>query len=436
MNIICRMNEDDDFTIDEKFIEYNINKSEIFTYTFWAKNTIQKFLQLPNFFSTIGLDFLYISLFVYGADRIISRSIGYDAWTREITLYVPVLEFEEWNDNKSLVKKLLNYLSGDKWNLEFRPRELTQTELTVKTKIHQTELENKISIERISMFSGGLDSFIGAIDALEVEKDNILFISHYGGGKGVKEYQDKLRDRISEKYSIGEERFLNFHAAARSGIEDTTRTRSFMFFCHAVAVATCFNNSIELLIPENGLISLNIPLTNSRLGSSSTRTTHPYYLEMFQTLLNNLKVKITINNPYQFNTKGEMILLCYNYDFLSDNISETMSCSHPDQGRLFGETKTRHCGNCLPCVIRRASIKKAGIKETTSYRDVNYSNGEVSRINYNSYQIGLSKFKEKYAFIYLQKSGPITSEIDKYADLYIRGMKELREVLNNQNEKI
>nr|WP_154985629.1 Qat anti-phage system QueC-like protein QatC [Paenibacillus xylanexedens] len=431
MNIICRMTKDDDFTIDEQFIEYNISKSEIFTYTFWRGNTVKKFLQLPNFFSTMGLDFLYISLFVYGADRIISRNKGYDAWTREITLHVPVLEFEGWNNNKILVEKLLNYLSGDKWKLEFRQRELTQTELRVKTKIHQIKLENKISIDRISMFSGGLDSFIGAIDALEVEKDNILFVSHYGGGKGVKEYQDKLRDRIVGKYGICEERFLNFHAAARSGVEDTTRTRSFMFFCHAVAIATCFNNSVELLIPENGLISLNIPLTNSRLGSSSTRTTHPFYLEMFQTLLNNLKVEVTINNPYQFSTKGEMILSCYNYDFLSDNISETMSCSHPDQGRLLGETKPRHCGSCLPCVIRRASIKRAGIKETTSYRDANYSVGDVARINHNSYQMGLSKFNEKYAFMYIQKSGPITSEIDKYANLYIRGMNELREVLNN-----
>ncbi|WP_422656688.1 Qat anti-phage system QueC-like protein QatC [Paenibacillus sp. EC2-1] len=431
MNIICKMTNDDDFTIDEQFIEYNISKSDTFTYTFWRTNTVKKFLNLPNFFSTMGLDFLYISLFVYGADRIISRKMGYDAWSREITLYVPILEFEKWNNNKVLVEKLLNYLSGDKWNLEFRQRELTKTELKIKTKVHEIELNNKISVKRISMFSGGLDSFIGAIDALEVEKDNILFVSHYGGGKGVKEYQDKLGGRIRDKYIIGDERFFTFHAAARSGVEDTTRTRSFMFFCHAVAVATCFNNPIELLIPENGLISLNIPLTNSRLGSSSTRTTHPYYLGMFQTLLNNSEVEVTISNPYQFSTKGEMILSCNNFDFLSDNISETMSCSHPDQGRLLRETKSRHCGSCLPCVIRRASIKRAGIKDTTSYRDTDYSIGDVSRINHNSYQIGLSKFDEKYAFLNIQKSGPITSEIDKYTDLYIRGMNELREVLNN-----
>ena len=40
------------------------------------------------------------------------------------------------------------------------------------------------------MLSGGLDSFIGAINLLKDGKSPI-FVSHYGGGKGVKIYQDK-----------------------------------------------------------------------------------------------------------------------------------------------------------------------------------------------------------------------------------------------------
>jgi hypothetical protein len=196
-----------------------------------------------------------------------------------------------------------------------------------------------------------------------------------------------------------------------------------------VAIATCFSKNVDVLIPENGLISLNIPLTNSRLGSSSTRTTHPFYLEMFQTLLQNLGIGISLFNPYQFKTKGEMILSCKNFEFLKKNISNTMSCSHPDQGRMLGETQPRHCGSCFPCIIRRASIERAGIMDSTSYRDTGFSDGETARINHNSYQIGLRKFDEKYAFLSIQKSGPIKSEIEKYAELYIRGLKELRKVL-------
>lgn len=428
MNIICKLNEEDDFVIDSEYMEYNINKSDTFTYTFWKSSNMKRFLDLPTFFSPIGLDLLYISLYVFGADRIIHRSLGYDAWTRDFTLYVPVLEFEKWNNNKSLLESMLSYLSGDRWKLEFRKRELTKAELKAQARFGARKKHNQLITKRISMFSGGLDSFIGAIDALE-EKQDILFVSHYGGGKGVKEYQDVLRSKLCEEYEIGEEQFFSFHAAARNGLEDTTRTRSFMFFCHAVAIATCFSNNVELLIPENGLISLNIPLTNSRLGSSSTRTTHPFYLGMFQMLLQDLGVDVKLINPYQFKTKGEMILYCKNLRFLTENISNTMSCSHPDQGRILKETKTRHCGSCLPCVIRRASIERAGIKEITSYRDTAYTAGNVSRINHNSYQIGIKKFDERYAFLNIQKSGPITSEIEKYTDMYIRGMKELRKVL-------
>ena len=40
------------------------------------------------------------------------------------------------------------------------------------------------------MLSGGLDSFIGAIDLLTHSR-NIGFIGHYGGGKGVKHFKTK-----------------------------------------------------------------------------------------------------------------------------------------------------------------------------------------------------------------------------------------------------
>lgn len=429
MNIICRLNEEDMFVIDAEYTEYNINKNDTFTYTFWNNDSVKKLLNLPSFFSSIGLDLLYISLFVFGVDRIANRQLAFDAWTRDFTLYIPVLDLEKWNNNKPLLEKMLSYLSGDRWSIEFRKRELTKAELMIQGKFNARREQNDLNAKRICMFSGGLDSFIGAIDALEEKQDDVLFISHYGGGKGVKEYQDILKARLCKEYKVGEGQFFSFYAAARNGLEDTTRTRSFMFFCHAVVVATCFSNNVDLLIPENGLISLNIPLTNSRLGSSSTRTTHPFYLEMFQTLLQNLEISINVINPYQFKTKGEMIVSCKNLEFLKKNISNTMSCSHPDQGRMLGETRPRHCGTCFPCVIRRASIVRAGINDFTSYRDIGFSDGATARINHNSYQIGLRKFDEKYAFLSIQKSGPINSDIEKYTALYIRGMKELRKVL-------
>lgn len=426
INIVCKVHQEEKIQLETNYLEYNINQHSVFTYTFWNKNL----LRMPRFFSNIGLDMLYVSLFVFGVDRIISRERTVDSWTRKFKLYIPVLEPDKWNRNKELVEEMLKFLSGDVWSLEFRHRDYTDIELKFKEKIEKAET-SYTEINRICMFSGGLDSFIGAIDILKEENEisNVLFVSHYGGGKGVKEYQDALRDKLVGNYRVGKDQFLSFYASAKKGVEDTTRTRSFMFFCHAITLATCFNSSIDLTIPENGLISLNIPLTNSRLGSSSTRTTHPYYLTMIQKLLYNFSVKVNIQNPYQFKTKGGMISLCKDLDFLKENIVNTMSCSHPDLGRLQGESQTSHCGNCLPCVIRRASIKKAGLADPTRYRDLDFTSGETARMNLSSYKLGIEKYSSKLPFLQIQKSGPITTNIDEYAQLYSEGMGELKDFI-------
>lgn len=64
-----------------------------------------------------------------------------------------------------------------------------------------------------------------------------------------------------------------------------------------------------------------------------------------------------------------MITECRNQGFLNRNIAQTMSCSHPDVGRMRGESETQHCGTCLPCIIRRASIKKSKFDDSTQYYD-------------------------------------------------------------------
>ncbi len=428
-NVICKLSMEDDFLIDSEALELNIANNEIFTYTFWDKVN-----DIPNFISNEGLDILYISLFVFGIDRIVQRKFAEDCWSRSIKAYIPVLEVDKWSQNKELVQELLNFLSGDTWQIEFRKRELTKFEIKKRESILSSK-EEKNTYKKICMFSGGLDSFIGAIDLLNAREDeNILFISHYGGGKGTKEYQDILRNKFIKKYNTKEQDYYSFFAVAKDGKEDTTRTRSLMFFSHAISIATSMQDNVELIIPENGVISLNIPITNSRLGTSSTRTTHPYYLYLLQELLNNMGISVNIKNPYQFLTKGEMIINCKDKEFLKDNIINTMSCSHPDIGRMKGEQESCHCGYCLPCTIRRAAIMKSGIKDKTVYRDYNYRSGNTAKMSLNSYNLGLGKFDSKVAFLMIQKSGPIRCRINDFTNIYTRGILELKDFLVANNE--
>ena len=97
------------------------------------------------------------------------------------------------------------------------------------------------------MFSGGMDSFIGAIDLLERNEGKTLFVSHYGGGKGTKEFQDALKEKFIQAYDVEKRDFHQYYAKVVAGEEDTTRTRSFMFFSHAIVLASALEKMWRLL---------------------------------------------------------------------------------------------------------------------------------------------------------------------------------------------
>ncbi len=424
--IIFKINPDDNFSIPDVTSTINLNDKEQYHYTFYE--SFPRLYQFPMMFSNTALDLFYISLMVYYADRKIERRFTDDAWTRHFKVYIPVLDIDKWRENKVLLEKMISFLSGDNWTFEFRKRDKNLNELKIENGIEKSKIKFNPNI--FCMLSGGLDSFIGAIDLLSSDK-NVAFIGHYGGGKGVKLYQDFVNKQLLERYNLEERQFFNFYAAPIRGKEDSTRTRSFMFFSHAIVLASGVNKNTDLIIPENGLISLNVPLTNSRLGSSSTRTTHPYYMGLLQKIITNLELKVTLNNPYQYNTKGEMIMNCKDQAFLKNNIDNTMSCSHPDQGRYLKEKKPCHCGFCLPCIIRRAAIEKAYKTDSSSYRDPDFKIGNKSRFELNSFKVGLLEYKKRKsnAFI-IQNAGPIINNIDEFCDLYERGMNELKSFLD------
>jgi hypothetical protein len=132
-----------------------------------------------------------------------------------------------------------------------------------------------------------------------------------------------------------------------------------------------------LYVCENGFISLNPPLTGSRLGSLSTRTTHPAFLGMFQKLLDNAGLNVEIKNPYQFKTKGEMLSECLDQKLLFTSASTTTSC-----GR-YARNNYQHCGRCLPCLIRRAAFRAWGRKDTTGYAYSDLSKDDLKHARFD-----------------------------------------------------
>lgn len=134
--------------------------------------------RLGMFPSEIGIDLLVLAAHVHAADTRIARATeSQDTWTREIRLVVPVSDIARWNAGIPLLQRLLNFLTGDQWTLGFRPRP-AGFERTVR--IRQSRATAP-AFNSLALFSGGLDSLIGAIDVLE-QGGTPLLISHAGEG--------------------------------------------------------------------------------------------------------------------------------------------------------------------------------------------------------------------------------------------------------------
>src|SRR5262249_10254256 len=124
-----------------------------------------------------------------------------------------------------------------------------------------------------------------------------------------------------------------------------------------------------MYVPENGFIGINVPLTRSRVGSASTRTTHPHFMNQLGAAATAIGVPNPVLNPYRLRTKGEMLAESPNAELLRRMAPLSVSCSHPKPARYAGR-KQAHCGSCFPCLIRRASLAHVGWDDDESAYDV------------------------------------------------------------------
>lgn len=398
---------------------------------------------LGLFPSETSVDLALLAAAVTAADTRISRdSDAQDSWTREIDIHLPVMDPILWSDQVILLRTLLNFLTGDRWDFHFHTRSGAGSSL-----VQEPDSPRLVEPTSVCLFSGGLDSFIGAIDLLS-DGQSPLLVSHYWDSITSK-HQTKCAELLSAHFGRG---FSHVRAHVgfpsdivdENGGEDTLRGRSFLFFSLAALAADAVGGDVVIQVPENGLISLNVPLDPLRVGALSTRTTHPYYMARFDELLCRLGIRAHLENPYAFMTKGEMARQCLDQTFIQQNARHTMSCSSP-QSRRFdldpAERAPKHCGRCVPCLIRRASLQAAFACDHTPYRipnlsaqtlDSNKAEGEHVR----SFQLTLARLARTpgRAKFDIHKPGPLIdhpSRLADYESVYVRGMDEVSELLTD-----
>ncbi len=392
--------------------------------------------------SEVGLDVLVLAAHVHAADTRISRtSESQDGWTREIRLIVPVSDPERWTNVAPTFVRMLNFLTGDRWSLEFRAR---PRHFATITPARPARLIGR-PFDDLVLFSGGLDSLIGAIDALEVGRTPLL-LSHAGEG-ATSDSQATLYNALKTHYRGRPfdrlRLWMTFpdDLVRGSGGENTTRGRSFLFFALGVFAGTGFDAAFTLNVPENGLIAVNVPLDPLRLGALSTRTTHPFYIARWNDVLQGLGLRGRIENPYWDKTKGEMVAACGNGTLLRRLVSSSLSCASPTKGRWQG-LGIQHCGYCLPCLIRRAALV-AGLHpdpDPTVYTldnltartlDTRQSEG----IQIRSFQLAIERLRARPGLtsILIHKPGPLFDESAArqaaIAGVYQRGLEEVGALL-------
>lgn len=308
---------------------------------------------LPQAPSQTAWDFLSIALAVFAADRFIPRADAEDTWTRVIALDIAVAERARWQPLAERLAAALRFLTGDIWSLTFQ-------EAGQDRPVVQGRFTNR---DCVCLFSGGLDSFLGAI-SLQNDGRRPLLVSQ-GSPKEITPQKfltralgledHRFEGRVSERW--------------RPPYEPSTRARSILFFAYGAVAASALNVN-EVIVPENALIAINPPFTRRRTGSLSTRTTHPHFLAELSAVWAAAGLNIALVNPFAATTKGEM-LAAANLPNLPQLAAASYSCGK-------GKRLNAQCGRCVPCLIRRASFHSSGVADSTPYKWVNLAQSATS----------------------------------------------------------
>lgn len=295
-------------------------------------------------------DFMSFALSVVAADEAVTRSDSPDGWTREMDLTIGVAAPSFWDSQKDSLQRALEFLTGDIWSLTFVPG--GHAPAPARGARPRTE-------DSVCLLSGGMDSLVGAIDAVHAGRRPLLVSQK---AKGDSADQVAFAKLISPSTLHLQ---LSHHARPPGPSERSQRARSIVFIAFGVLAASCLEitrsgGQVDLLVPENGFISQNIPLTPLRTGSLSTRTTHPYYFRELQNVLDAAGLLTKITNPYEFKTKGEMLAECRDQAMLDQLAWSSTSC-----GR-YSRTGFQHCGRCVPCQVRRGAVVAWGKSDQTT----------------------------------------------------------------------
>ncbi|MDR1896386.1 MAG: hypothetical protein LBR10_06310 [Prevotellaceae bacterium] len=369
------------------------------------------------------LDLLEIAVYVFSSDRSISRGdrvgLNYNKWARTFNFYIPVRDIDFWNDKKntSPLSEALGFMSGDRKYNFFFTRYKNQAFMDYQPSLFTDDiipLDARDNID-IMLFSGGLDSLAGAIEMLNSTKDKNLYLVGHKSSNSVVKTQNGLVKALSEKYE-DRIKFYGFgcHFTGLSRVEETQRTRMFLFSAIAFAICSYYSKN-EFYIYENGITSINLPKQMDVMNARASRTTHPKTIELLKKFYSNFVKGYKFITPYFNKTKIDIINIFKQFN--EENlIASSVSCSTTSKN----DRASHHCGTCSQCIDRRFAIYATGLEDYSDnyVNDIIRGNNDPETLNrlYNTLRfVSMQDFSTETAFFI-----KFTNEIDDLID-YIPG---------------
>ncbi|MER6080515.1 7-cyano-7-deazaguanine synthase [Streptomyces sp. NPDC001833] len=312
-------------------------------------------------------DLFRVARAAFIADKYVRRTRAQDRWTRRISLAVPVTEHERWQSAavRTHITALLQILTGDLWDVDFRP--LTG---------HHVE-EAMVSADdprasEVALFSGGLDSLSWAATRSRVDDSRPLLLVMFReiGLLRLQQRVYKAVERLDGPRPVMLLPMSQTPAGDGSGLrlETSSRTRGLLYAAGAIRAATAHGVG-TVHIPENGQLALNPPLTPARSAACSTRSVHPRALRSLNALVAAVADAgsvVRVVNPLAWLTKGEVCRAARDAGLTSSDLESTLSCGKPP-ARRSGGPPIANCGVCFPCLVRRSGLLHANGTDGTPY---------------------------------------------------------------------
>lgn len=308
----------------------------------------------------IAIDLLELAAFVYAADQAVTRGgttkIDYgDDWRRHFRFEVPVRCLRVWTrpDVLQELAGALEFLTDDVYEFAFHRAESPRGSSS-----YLFDGSRGTKFDEVVLFSGGLDSLCGAVEEVLHKRRRVLLVSHRSATR-VFARQQNLVAALRELAPAGREPAhvpVTINKGEEHNRDFTQRSRSFVFAAVAAVVARLSSRN-RIRFYENGVTSLNLPVSPELVGARASRTTHPQSLTRFGRLFSLLfDAEFAVENPYQWRTKAE-VLAELRQQGHADLAARTCSCVH-----VWGmEELCPHCGRCSQCVDRRLSALAADL---------------------------------------------------------------------------